>query len=177
MKTSRHSLALMLLATALAGCSGNILGLPLGGPGQAPVTVKSTSFGECAREVAEVSLTAATPQANFKMDLVSPGAFRHQLRVMTINTSSFTSGTLHIEGTVGTGQAAASFVLLDANPAYPCSGFVLGGLQSASNIKPGASFSLNQTFSKGQVYRLVGEGSWDAPKDSTNTADIKIRVD
>lgn len=163
---------LSLLLTACSASGG--LNLPIGNP----VTVKSTSISSCAQEVAEVRLSSLQRSATFNTELVAPGSFKHQYRVIVVDTTAFTSaGRLKISGTVGSGTSAASFALLEGSPAYPCLGFGDASLQSAANIRPNGTFELNQSFSSGQVYRLTLEGNWDSPENSSNTVALNFSVE
>lgn len=162
------------LLLALCACSSGVGSINSGA--STPVAVRSQSFGECANEVAAVSLTSRGANSRFNTEFVAPGAFKHQFRVITIDTTGVASGTLKINGRLGTGAAQGSFALTPASPNYVCSGFLQGDVGRAANVQAGQSFEISHNFSSGQVFRLLMEGSWDAPEKSTNTVDLTFVV-
>lgn len=167
-----------LCSLALLGaCSAQGSVSTPGTPASNPVTVKNTTLSSCAQEVAEVQLSAQNRSAQVNTEIVSPGAFKHRYKVVTINTTGLSSGTLRISGQVGT-KAQGSFALMGASPSYPCTGVASeGALGSATNLEPGKSFEISHSFSSGQVFRLLAEGSWHDPENTLNTVNLNIRAD
>lgn len=160
---------------ALTACSAS--GSITSGVSSSPVAVKSQSLGQCANEVASVSLSTRGANARFSTEYVGPGAFKHNFRVISIDTTGLTGGgTLKISGKAGTGAAQGSFALTPASPNYVCTGFLEGDIGRAANVKAGESFNIEHTFTQGQVFRLLMEGSWDAAEKATNTVDFTFEI-
>ncbi|MGV3523283.1 MAG: hypothetical protein ACO1RX_03625 [Candidatus Sericytochromatia bacterium] len=177
---SRHfwqQSAVLVCLGVLAACGAEGSLSAAGLPANNPVTVKNTALSSCAQEVAEVTLNAQSRSAQLNTELVSPGAFKHRYKVITIDTTALSGGTLRISGQVGT-RAQGSFALMGAAPAYPCTGVMSeSALGSATNLEPGKSFEITHAFSSGQVFRLLAEGSWHDPEDTLNSASLTIRAE
>jgi hypothetical protein len=138
------------------------------------IEIKSTPLTDCAQEVAQLKVMGSR-NTQFSSEIVSPGAFKHQYKVITIDTTAIDTGTLYISGKLGNGSQG-SFALMDASPAYPCSGESSAAYGEATNQEPGSTFEIKHTFVKGQVYRLLSEGSWHDPEGTKNTVAWTIRV-
>lgn len=166
----------LLSLTLLAACSAQgSIGLSSNPPAQ--VTSQNTSLNACTQQIAEVKFDALGRSAQFKTEIISPGAFKHRYKVIRIDTTSLSAGgTLKVSGQLGT-SAQGSFALLGSSPGYPCTGLGETPLVSSTNLEPGRSFEWSQRFSSGQVFHLLAEGSWHNPENTVNTANLTIRVE
>lgn len=139
------------------------------------IQVKSTRLTDCADEVLEMKVMG-NRSSQFSTDIVSPGAFKHKYKVITIDTTALGAGTLYISGKLGN-SSQGSFALMSASPSYPCSGESAPAYSEVANKEPGSSFELKHSFLKGEVYRLLAEGSWHDPAGTANSVTWTIRVD
>lgn len=147
-----------------------------GTPAPAPVVrVTQQTLGDCAQEVLHVTLNNQTP-TQVSTEIISPGAFKHQFRVITLDTTGITSGTLKIKGVLGS-KTQGSFALTSASPNYPCQGASDEGFSSAANVEPGSTFTLSHPFQQGQVFRLLSEGSWQEEAGTENTVQWTFQVE
>lgn len=172
----QQSLQLMclgLLTSFIATCASPNDSGSSAGP-ENSLEVKSTRLTACAEEVAQLKVMGSR-NTQFSSGIVSPGAFKHQYKVITIDATTMDSGTLYISGKLGN-SSQGSFALMGASPAYPCRGESSQAYGEAINQEPGSSFEIKHTFTKGQVYRLLTEGSWNDPEGTKNTVDWTIHV-
>ena len=135
---------------------------------------KNERLTECAQKVGNLKVMG-NRSSQFSTGIVSPGAFKHDYKVITIDTTALGAGTLYISGKLGSG-AEGSFALMGSSPGYPCSGESSPAHSQATNLKPGSSFELKHSFVKGEVYHVLAEGSWHDEKGTTNTVDWTVRV-
>ncbi len=172
---SRRFTASILGIALCAGAGLSACSAPNNSGPQPEVRVTQQQLGECAQEVLYVKLQNQSP-AQVSTEIVSPGAFKHQYRVITLDTTGMASGTLKITGTLGS-RSQGSFVLTSASPTYPCQGEGETGVSSAVNVEPGTQFTLSQTFQQGQVFRLLTEGSWQDAENTTNSVQWRFQVE
>lgn len=174
-KHSHQRIAAILGLALCAGFGISACSTPNNQTPQPEIRVTQQQLGECAQETLYVKLQNQRP-AQVSTEIISPGAFKHQYRVITLDTTDLPSGTLNITGTLGS-RSQGSFVLTSASPAYPCQGEGDTGVSSAVNVEPGASFSLSHAFSQGQVFRLLTEGSWQDEENTTNSVQWSFQVE
>lgn len=162
------STSLLLACTTPNGSGGSTTGP------ENSFEIKNERLTECAQKVGKLKVMG-NRSSQFTTSIVSPGAFKHDYKVITIDTTALGAGTLYISGKLGSGSEG-SFALMGSSPGYPCSGEGSPAHSQATNLKPGSSFELKHSFVKGEIYHILAEGSWHDEKGSTNTVDWTVRV-
>ena len=96
--------------------------------------------------------------------------------VVEIDTTPFErGGILHIEIQVGTGEAAGTFELFDADTEIPTEDDADEALEWAWNVSPGGIGHIFHNFSRGRRFKLVATGS-DNQANCTNAFLARVSV-
>lgn len=96
--------------------------------------------------------------------------------VVEIDTAPFErSGILHIQIQVGTGEAAGTFELFDADTEIPTADDADEALEWAWNVSPGGIGHIFHNFSRGRRFKLVATGA-DNQVDCTNAFLARVSV-
>jgi hypothetical protein len=111
--------------------------------------------------------------------LVASGLNKHGYVVTPIDTRRYPEGgVLHLEISVGTGVAAASFDLFQWGVRLPTEGMPnqQGSLASAWNVQRGGMAEINYRFQRGDLFEFGAEGSWQSPVGATNSYTVRASV-
>jgi hypothetical protein len=109
--------------------------------------------------------------------LVAPGRWKHDYRVIRLDTSRFPNGgTLHITITLGNGPSDASFDLYSMGAPLPTDGFAKS-LAHAWDVPRNSSAKIDYRFHHGEVFLLGAEGNWDSKAGTTNTYSFTVNVE
>ena len=96
--------------------------------------------------------------------------------VIEIDTTSFErGGILHIEIQVGTGEAAGTFELFDADAEIPTEDDADEALEGAWDVSPGGIGHIFHDFSRGRRFKLVATGS-DNQTNCTNAFLARVSI-
>lgn len=96
--------------------------------------------------------------------------------IVEIDTTPFErGGILHIEIQVGTGEAAGTFELFDADAEIPTEGDTDEALEGAWDIPPGGIGHIFHDFGRGRRFKLIATGS-DNQANCTNAFLARVSV-